>query len=98
MITEPTVGNSVQTFILRAFGTTLGCLWGWAAYEAGNGNRIVCGAMIGIGLVPAAYVLLGSKYVKAGIVTSISITVVALATEVSSASGTTRRVLRLINC
>ncbi|KKY16868.1 putative uncharacterized membrane protein [Phaeomoniella chlamydospora] len=88
LITEPTVGNSVQTFILRAFGTTLGCLWGWAAYEAGNGNRIVCGSMIGIGLVPAAYVLLGSKYVKAGIVTSISITVVALATEVSSASGT----------
>lgn len=87
LITEPTTGNSVQTFILRAFGTTLGCLWGWAAYEAGSGNRIVCGVMIAIGIFPAAYVIVGSKYVKSGIVSSVSITVVALATEVGTVPG-----------
>ena len=87
LISEPTTGSSLYTFILRALGTTLGCLWGWAAYEAGSGNRIVCGVMIAIGIVPAAYVIVGSKYIKAGIVSSVSITVVALATEVRTVAG-----------
>ena len=88
MITEPTFGSSVNTFILRGVGTTFGCLWGWAAYEARNGNRIVCAAMICIGTMPASYVIVGSQYVKAGIVTIVSITVVAMATELRTVPGT----------
>lgn len=88
LITEPTVGSSVNTFILRFFGTVYGCLWGWAAYEARSGNRIVCAAMICIGVVPAAYVIVGSRFVKAGIVVVVSITVVALATELETVPDT----------
>lgn len=87
LITEPTFGSSINTFILRAIGTTLGCLWGWAAYGAGNGDRYVCAVMITIGTFPAAYVLVCTKYVKAGIVIIVSITVVALATEVGTVPG-----------
>lgn len=87
LITEPTLGSSWNTFVLRGFGTTFGCLWGWAAFEAGNGNRIVCAAMICIGTIPASYVIVGSRFVKAGIVTIVSITVVAMATELETVPG-----------
>ena len=87
LITEPTFGSAINTLILRAVGSTGGCLWGWAAYGAGNGNRYVCAVMIAIGTVPAAYVLICTKYVKAGIVTIVSITVVALATELGTVPG-----------
>ena len=76
-----------MTFILRGIGTTLGCLWGWAAYEARDGNRIVCAAMICVGLFPAAYVQLGTKYPKAGMVSIISMCVVALSTELKTVPG-----------
>ncbi|KAL8894095.1 MAG: hypothetical protein Q9192_004625 [Flavoplaca navasiana] len=65
-ITEVSIGSSVMVFILRGIGTTLGCLWGWAALEARNGNRIVIAAMVCVGLIPSTYVQLGSKYPKAG--------------------------------
>lgn len=91
LITEVAIGNSVKTFILRGIGTTLGCLWGWAAYEARNGNRIVCAAMMCIGLFPAAYVQLGTKYPKAGMVGIVSMCVVALSTELQTVPGTVRK-------
>jgi hypothetical protein len=87
LITEPTFGSAINTFVLRAVGTTAGCLWGWATFGAGNGNRYVCAVMIGVGTIPAAYVLICTKYVKAGIVTIVSITVVALATEIDTVGG-----------
>ncbi len=43
--------------------------------------------MICIGIVPAAYVQLGSEYPKAGMVGIISICVVALATELQTVPG-----------
>lgn len=47
----------------------------------------MCAAMICIGLVPAVYVQLGTKYQKAGQVSIISMCVVALSTEVESVPG-----------
>ena len=88
LITEVSIGTSVMTFFLRGIGTTLGCLWGWAALEARHENRIVCAVMVSIALFPAAYVQLGSKYPKAGIVTIVSICVVTLATELDTVPGT----------
>ena len=73
--------------MLRGVGTTLGCLWGWAAIEARNSNRYVCAVMVAIGITPAFYVFLGSKYNKAGAVTIISICIVALATELGTVPG-----------
>ncbi|KAG9249248.1 hypothetical protein BJ878DRAFT_484482 [Calycina marina] len=80
LITEVALGTSIMTFVLRAFGTTIGCLWGLVAYEAGNGNRIVCMVILIIGIIPSAYLQLGSQYVKVGMVSIISMSVVALAT------------------
>jgi len=87
LITEVSIGTSVMAFFLRGIGTTLGCLWGWAALEARNGNRIVCAAMISISLFPCAYVQLGTKYPKAGIVCIVSICVVTLSTELDTVPG-----------
>ncbi|KAL2060893.1 hypothetical protein VTL71DRAFT_8945 [Oculimacula yallundae] len=87
MITEVAIGTSVMTFMLRAVGTTIGCIWGYAAYEARHGNRIICVIILVIGIIPSTYIQLGSKYVKAGMVCIISMCVVALATVDGTVPG-----------
>ena len=86
-ITEVSIGTSVMTFILRGIGTTLGCLWGWAALEARGANRIVVAAMICVGLIPCTYIQLGTNYPKAGMVCIVSMCVVALSTEIQTVPG-----------
>lgn len=76
-----------MSFFIRAIGTTLGCLWGWAAYEARNGDPVACTAILFIGLIPAVYVQLGSQHAKAGMVAIISMSVVALSTELQTVPG-----------
>ncbi|RFU30578.1 hypothetical protein B7463_g5800, partial [Scytalidium lignicola] len=88
LITEVAIGTSIMTFSLRAVGTTLGCVWGYAAYEARNGNKVVCVVMLVIGIIPSAYIHLGTKYVKGGIVLIVSMAIVALATEDQTVPGT----------
>ncbi|TVY68909.1 putative membrane protein, partial [Lachnellula suecica] len=98
LITEVAIGTSVMTFMLRGVGTTIGCIWGYAAYEARNGNRVVTVVLLVIGIIPSTYIQLGSKYVKAGMVSIISMCVVALATEDHTVpgSGTENFLKRLI--
>jgi hypothetical protein len=84
---EVSIGTSIFSFFVRAIGTTLGSLWGWAAFEAGHGNLFVCTIMLAIGLIPCYYVQLGSKYPRAGIVGAISMTVVAMSTELQTIPG-----------
>jgi uncharacterized membrane protein YgaE (UPF0421/DUF939 family) len=79
VITDVSLGTSISVFMLRGVGTTLGCVWGFVAYQAGHGNRIICVVILVIGIIPSTYVQLGSKYVKAGMVCIISMCVVALA-------------------
>ena len=86
-VTEVSVGTSVWTFFVRGIGTTLGCLWGWAAWEARDGEPIVCAVMICIGVIPSAYVQLGTQHPKAGMVSIISMSVVALSTELGTVPG-----------
>lgn len=88
LITEVAIGTSIRTFTLRAVGTTIGCLWGYAAYGAGNGNRVIGVVMIVIGIVPSAYIQLNSSYVKAGMVSIISMCIVLLATIDTIVPGT----------
>jgi hypothetical protein len=88
LITEVAIGTSVMTFTLRAVGTTIGCIWGYAAYQAGNGNRVICVVILVIGIVPSTYIQLGSKYIKAGMVSIISMSIVALATVDKTVPGT----------
>ena len=87
LVSEVAIGASIMTFFLRGIGTTLGSLWGWAAYEARFGDPIVCAVMLSIGLIPATYVQLASKYPKAGIVSMINMSVVALSTEFQTVPG-----------
>ena len=87
-ITEVAIGTSIVTFTLRAVGTTLGCVWGYAAYQAGNGNKVICVVILVIGIIPSTYIQLGSKYIKAGMVSIISMSVVALATIDKTVPGT----------
>ena len=86
-ILEVAIGTSIETFILRGIGTTLGCLWGWAAFEARHGNPYVCAVLVGIGVIPCTYVQLGTKHIKAGAVASISIFVVAVSSELKTVQG-----------
>lgn len=87
LIAEVALGTSVMTFLLRGVGTTIGCVWGYAAFQARNGNRVVCVVMLVIGIIPSTYVQLGSKYIKAGMVSIISMCIVVLATEDKTVPG-----------
>ncbi|KAI9742762.1 MAG: hypothetical protein M1818_003491 [Claussenomyces sp. TS43310] len=87
LITEVAIGTSVMTFFLRAVGTTIGCLWGYAAYESRSGNPYTCVVLLVIGIVPSTYIQLGSKYIKAGMVSIISMCIVALATVDHTVAG-----------
>ncbi|KAI9801448.1 MAG: hypothetical protein M1833_002680 [Piccolia ochrophora] len=86
---EVAIGSTVTTFLKRSIGTTLGCLWGWGAFEAGNGNRIVCAIMIFIGLLPAVYVQMASEEnQKVGVVSVVSMSVVVLSSVLNTVPGT----------
>ncbi|KFY22617.1 hypothetical protein V493_06465 [Pseudogymnoascus sp. VKM F-4281 (FW-2241)] len=87
LITEVVIGASVWVFLLRIVGTTIGCCWGLAAFEASRGNRVITVVMLVIGVVPSTYVQLGTTYVKAGMVCIISMCIVALATVDNTLSG-----------
>ena len=78
----------MNVFILRALGTTFGCVWGYAAFQAGYGDRAICMVILAIGVIPSTYVQLGTKYIKAGMVSIVSMCVVALATEDQTVPGT----------
>ena len=86
-IAEVSIGTSIWTFILRAAGTTAGCLWGWAAVEARGGNPIVSTAMICVAVFPCAYIHLGSKYPKAGMVCIVSMSVVSISSQLHTVPG-----------
>lgn len=88
LVTEVAIGSSVWVFVQRLAGTSLGCLWGWAAFSARDGNPYVTTVMLVLGILPSTYVQLGSKYIKAGMVSIISMCVVALSTEVQTVPGT----------
>lgn len=86
-ITEVSIGTSIKTTMIRGIGTTLGCLWGWAAVESRNGDRFITALMVFLGIIPCIYIQLAGKYPKAGMVTIISLAVVAIATEIESVPG-----------
>ncbi|KAI0206297.1 hypothetical protein F4808DRAFT_114154 [Astrocystis sublimbata] len=82
LVFEVSIGTTFLGFFLRALGTTLGCSIGLIAWEAGQGNRIVLVVILAIGLLPGSYVHLATPYVKAGIISMVSLSVVGLATVV----------------
>ncbi|KAI1755167.1 hypothetical protein F4782DRAFT_490334 [Xylaria castorea] len=82
LVFEVSIGTTFLGFFLRAFGTTFGCSVGLIAWEVGQGNRVVLVIILAIGLLPASYIHLATPYVKAGIISMVSMSVVGLATVV----------------
>lgn len=81
-------GSTINISILRAVGTILGSAWGLAAYEARDGNKFVIAVMLCIGTIPSFYFQLGTPYIKAGMVGTISMSVVAVSTILKTVPGT----------
>ncbi|KAI1806619.1 hypothetical protein F4811DRAFT_509714 [Daldinia bambusicola] len=80
LVFEVSVGTSFQGFFLRVFGVIFGCVVGFLAYEIGQGNRIVAVVVLVFGIIPSSYIHLGTPYVKTGIISMVSMSVVGLAT------------------
>ena len=66
------------------------CIWGLVTLVARNENPYVVAVMICLGIIPSAYVQLGTPYPKAGMVSIVSMCVVALSTELGSVPGTSQ--------
>ncbi|KAF3233601.1 hypothetical protein TWF192_002089 [Orbilia oligospora] len=77
LVFENSVGTSVQVFAYRTVGTITGSLWGYAAWSAGRGNPYVIAVMLYFGFLVAFYIQLNTRYVKAGMVLTISMVVVS---------------------
>lgn len=78
LVFEVSVGTSIQGFILRVIGVIYGCVAGLLSYEIGQGNRIVTTVVLVIASIPASYTQLGTPYVKTGIISIVSMSVVGL--------------------
>lgn len=87
LVFENAVGSTIWIFALRTAGTVVGSVWGYAAYKAHNGNEVVIAVMIMAGTVPSYYVQLGTKYMKAGMICTISMCVVAVSTHLQTVPG-----------
>lgn len=87
LVFENAVGSTIWIFALRAVGTVVGSVWGYAAYKARGGNVVVIAVIIMLGTVPSYYVQLGTKYVKAGMICTISMCVVAVSTHLQTVPG-----------
>ncbi|CAJ2514194.1 Uu.00g023130.m01.CDS01 [Anthostomella pinea] len=78
LVFEVSVGTSFQGFFLRAFGVVFGCTVGFVAYEIGHGNRVALVIILVLGIIPSTYFHLGTPYVKTGIISITSMSVVGL--------------------
>lgn len=87
LVFENSVGTSVQVFAYRTVGTISGSIWGYAAWSAGKGDPYVIVAMLYVGFLIAYYIQLNTRYVKAGMVLTISMVVIAIGTEIEYIPG-----------
>ena len=81
LVFEVAIGSSFWVYLIRVVGVVFGCFWGYVAFEAGGGTIPGLIAILVIGVIPSAYVQLGTPYVKAGMISIVSMSVVALGKE-----------------
>ncbi|KAG6011522.1 hypothetical protein E4U54_008042 [Claviceps lovelessii] len=77
---EVSIGTSLFGIAIRLFGVIFGCLVGYLAVEIAHGHRAAVVLILFIGIVPSVYVQIATKYVKTGMISIVSMAVVALAT------------------
>ncbi|KAI0478508.1 hypothetical protein GGR56DRAFT_630605 [Xylariaceae sp. FL0804] len=80
LVFEVSIGTSFKGFFLRAAGTIGGCTIGYLAYKIGQGNRIVLIVILILGFIPSSYIQQATPFVKTGIISTVSLSVVGLAT------------------
>ncbi|KAG5950657.1 hypothetical protein E4U53_004627 [Claviceps sorghi] len=79
LVFEVAIGTSLFGFSTRLFGVIFGCLVGYLSVEVARGYRAAAVIVLAIGIVPSVYVQIATKYVKAGMISIVSMAVVALA-------------------
>lgn len=78
LVFELAIGTSLIVFFIRLFGVVFGGVIGYLSYEIARGNRAGVVAVVLFGIVPSIYIQVTTKYVKAGMISLISMAVVAL--------------------
>lgn len=78
LVFELAIGTSLVVFFIRLFGVVFGGIIGYLSYEIARGNRAGVVAVVLFGIVPSIYIQVTTKYVKAGMISIISMAVVAL--------------------
>lgn len=78
LVFELAIGTSFIVFFVRLFGVVLGGVVGYLPYEIARGNRVGITVVLLFGIIPSIYIQLTTKYVKAGMISIVSMTVVAL--------------------
>ncbi|KAM0563234.1 hypothetical protein ACHAPJ_000952 [Fusarium lateritium] len=78
LVFEVAIGTSFFVFLIRLVGVIFGCVLGYLSYEIGRGSRVAMVFILVVGIVPSFYIQLGTKYVKAGMVSTVTMVVVAL--------------------
>ncbi|OIW28439.1 hypothetical protein CONLIGDRAFT_661844 [Coniochaeta ligniaria NRRL 30616] len=96
LVFEVAIGSSLWVFFVRAGGVIFGCLWGYASFEIGRGNLAALVVILVIGIIPSAYVQLGTPYVKAGMISIVSMCIVALSTVSGTSPAWDNFVKRLV--
>ncbi|OAA61491.1 hypothetical protein ISF_05570 [Cordyceps fumosorosea ARSEF 2679] len=87
LVFELAIGTSLTVFFVRLFGVVFGGVIGYLSYEIARGNRAGVVAVVLLGIVPSIYIQIATKYVKAGMISIISMAVVALSAVNTSAPG-----------
>jgi hypothetical protein len=75
---EVAIGSSIDVFFVRAGGVVFGCVWGYASYEISRGQLPALVVILVPGILVSSYVQLGTSYVKAGMISIVSMSIVAL--------------------
>lgn len=78
LVFELAIGTSLIVFFIRLLGVVFGGVIGYLSYEIARGNRAGVVAVVLFGIVPSIYIQVTTKYVKAGMISIISMAVVAL--------------------
>ncbi|KAF4446434.1 hypothetical protein F53441_9918 [Fusarium austroafricanum] len=79
LVFEVAIGTSFHVFFVRLSGVVFGSVVGYLSLEIGRGSRIGMIVILVVGIVPSFYVQLGTRYVKAGMISTVTMVVVALA-------------------
>ncbi|KAF4345349.1 Lactobacillus histidine kinase [Fusarium beomiforme] len=79
LVFEVAIGTSFHVFFIRLCGVLFGSVLGFASASIGGGNRIVMVFILILGIVPSFYVQLGTRYVKAGMISTVTMVVIGLA-------------------